>query len=272
RRRRPTARGRTAVSRGRRSVARLAASAPRAGRTARAEPQEARSQRGDLAGEGRRGASIGRAVRRAGRAAARDRGAAARGRSGGSGAAFRGRAAGRRTVAARDRQASGGVPRDDANYRGAAVRAVQLASGLNALGFELEHFVGRFVAKGPQDDAEVEAFYQLARLYLRHDFAENAKEALQKIEARYPDYRDVAELLASLTAQSRATPMVAAAVLGDAAHHHRKSLPRLPDLDDLPGVESPGTLAPATLMRRATLEPAELADGGSASAQESFAP
>ena len=69
------------------------------------------------------------------------------------------------------------VPRDDANYRGAAVRAVQLASGLNALGFELEHFVGRFVAKGPQDDAEVEAFYQLARLYLRHDFADGTDAA-----------------------------------------------------------------------------------------------
>jgi len=164
------------------------------------------------------------------------------------------------------------VPREDPRYRAAAVSAVKLASGLNALGFQLEHFVGAFVGKGPQDDVETEAFYLLARLYLRHDFAENAKEALQKIESRSPGYRDVSELLASLTAQSRATPMVAAAVLGDAAHHHRKALPRLPDLDDLPAVDSPGTLAPATVMRRATLEPAELADGGSASAQESFAP
>ena len=67
--------------------------------------------------------------------------------------------------------------------------------------------------------------------------------------------------------------MVAAAVLGDAAHHHRKSLPRLPDLDDLPGVESPGTLAPATLMRPATLEPAEAADeAATGSAAADFAP
>jgi eukaryotic-like serine/threonine-protein kinase len=134
------------------------------------------------------------------------------------------------------------VPRDDASYRSAAVRAVQLASALNVLGFELEHFVGPFVAKGPQDDAEVEAFYQLARVYLRHDFAENAKEALRKIEARSPGYRDVRKLLEGLDEQSRATPMVAAAVLEDAAHHHRKSLPRLPDLDDLPGLDAPHTV------------------------------
>ena len=148
------------------------------------------------------------------------------------------------------------VPRDDANYRGAAVRAVQLASGLNALGFELEHFVGRFVAKGPQDDAEVEAFYQLARLYLRHDFAENAKEALQKIEARYPGYRDVRDLLRGLEEESRATPMVAAAVVEDAAHHHRKSLPRLPDLDDLPGLDAPRTV----LRSKVALPDAEVVD------------
>jgi len=149
------------------------------------------------------------------------------------------------------------VPREDARYRAAALRAVKLASSLDALGIQLEHFVGAFVAKGPQDDAETEGFYLLARLYLRHDFAENAKEALQKIEARSPAYRDVRELLAGLTAQSRATPMVAAAVLQDAAHHHRKALPRLPDLGDLPGVDAAGTLAPATVMRSPTLEPAE---------------
>src|SRR5919202_5505140 len=50
------------------------------------------------------------------------------------------------------------VPRNDPRYRPAAVRAVQLASSLNALGFQLEHFVGPFVAKGPQSDAELEAF------------------------------------------------------------------------------------------------------------------
>ena len=147
------------------------------------------------------------------------------------------------------------VPRDDASYRVAAVRAVQLASELNALGFELEHFVGPFIAKGPQDDPEVEAFYQLARLYLRHDFAENAKEALQKIEARSPGYRDVRDLLRGLDEQSRATPMVAAAMLEDAAHHHRKSLPRLPDLDDLPGLD-----APTLLQSKIALPDAEVVD------------
>jgi len=165
------------------------------------------------------------------------------------------------------------VPRQDPRYRDAAVRAIKLASGLNALGFQLEHFVGPFVAKGPQDEAEMEAFYLLARLYLRHDFAENAKEALQKLLARSPGYRDAGEMLEGLSEQSRATPMVAAAVLEDAAHHHRKALPRLPDLDGLPGVDAPGTLAPATVMRsgRQTLDEAEVTtDGEPAAAAEGF--
>jgi len=132
------------------------------------------------------------------------------------------------------------VPRDDPRYRSAAVRAVQLASDLGALGFQLEHFLGPFVAKGPQDEAEMEAFHRLARLYLQHDFAENAKEALERIEARSPGWRDVRELLAQLRARTRATPMVATAVVQDAAHHRRKSMPRLPDLSDLPGLDAPG--------------------------------
>jgi eukaryotic-like serine/threonine-protein kinase len=164
------------------------------------------------------------------------------------------------------------VPRDDARYRAAASRAIGLASSLRALGIQLEHFLGPFVAKGPQDDAEAEAFYLLARLYLRHDFAENAKEVLQKIEARSPGYRDVRELLEGLSAQTRATPMVAAAVLEDAAHHHRKSLPRMPDLDDLPGLDSPGTVAPATVLRSRTLDSADAVSGDVPGVAEAFAP
>jgi serine/threonine-protein kinase len=131
------------------------------------------------------------------------------------------------------------VPRADPAYRGAAVRAVKLASALNVLDFQLEHFVGPFVTKGPQDDAEMEAFYLLAELYVRHDLPENAHEALEKIAARSPGYRDVRKLLDNLSEETRATPMVAAAVLEDAAHHHRKSMPRLPDLGDLPGIDTP---------------------------------
>ncbi len=66
------------------------------------------------------------------------------------------------------------VPREDARYRAAALRAVKLASSLDALGIQLEHFVGAFVAKGPQDDAETEGFYLLARLYLRHESCSRA--------------------------------------------------------------------------------------------------
>jgi eukaryotic-like serine/threonine-protein kinase len=164
------------------------------------------------------------------------------------------------------------VPRTDARYRPAAVRAIGLASSVQALGIQLEHFLGPFVAKGPQDEAETEAFYLLALLYLRHDFAENAKEVLQKVEARSPGFRDVRELLEGLAAQSRATPMVAAAVLEDAAHHHRKSLPRLPDLDDLPGLDSPGTVAPATVLRSRTLDSADAPLADAPGAAEAFAP
>ena len=164
------------------------------------------------------------------------------------------------------------VPRADPAYRGAAVRAVKLASGLEALDFQLEHFVGPFVAKGPQDDAELEAFYLLAQLYVHHDLPENAREVLEKVEARSPGYRDVRELLASLSEESQATPMLAAAVLGDAAHHHRKSLPRLPDLGDLPGLDGPQSATRGAEAPVVDAEPiAERPVGGRSEVTEEFA-
>ena len=83
----------------------------------------------------------------------------------------------------------------DSRYREAALEAVRLAGELDALSVRFEHFVGPFIARGPQGDGELDSFYRLGEVYLRHGLPENAEEVFRKIHARAPDYRDVAQRL-----------------------------------------------------------------------------
>src|SRR5207237_157271 len=85
----------------------------------------------------------------------------------------------------------------------AALSAALSSVERDVRGFQLEHMLTAFVRTGPQDEAELEAFYLLARLYERHDFLENAKEALEKLVQRAPNHRDAAQRLAALEAQTR---------------------------------------------------------------------
>lgn len=141
------------------------------------------------------------------------------------------------------------VPRDDARYRRAAVQAVRIASDMNALDFQLEHFLTKLVTTGPQDQVELETFYQLAKLYQKNDFIENAKDALRKILAVSPGYRDSAARLAEMEAETRGSAMVYEKILKEEMSFRRDELPRgprrgaaaadddlppLPDLPDLP--------------------------------------
>jgi len=90
------------------------------------------------------------------------------------------------------------VPRQDERYRAAAVEAVRVASELGTIELQHDQFLADFVESGPQDDAELETFYQLGKLYLDQDFPENAEEVFEKILSRDPSYGDVAALLAGL--------------------------------------------------------------------------
>ncbi len=141
------------------------------------------------------------------------------------------------------------VPRGERKkYRFAAVQSIRVASELNVLSFQLEHFLTEFVSSGPTEQREFEAFYQLSKLYEQHDLLENAREVLSKILIYDPEYRDAAERLDELTQQSKSTPAVYERIRKQEASFRgeRKvgapsakpksiiGLPPLPDIPDLP--------------------------------------
>src|SRR6266403_829037 len=125
------------------------------------------------------------------------------------------------------------VPDGDPQYRVAAAMAVRVATNLNVLDFRFEHFVGPYVRGGPRNTAELQVFDLLAALYEANGFPENAREALQKILAVQPSYAGAKERLARLQEQLRPSPMVARQVLSN-ADLHKKRVPSLPDLGELP--------------------------------------
>lgn len=90
------------------------------------------------------------------------------------------------------------VPRRHAQYRRAAVEAVHLARKLDVLDFQLEQFLTDFIASGPTDDRELDAFYVLGGLYTDNGFPDNAEEVFEKILEHDSSYRDAAERLADI--------------------------------------------------------------------------
>jgi tetratricopeptide (TPR) repeat protein len=113
------------------------------------------------------------------------------------------------------------VPHDHARYRNACVRTVELAQKLDSLTLEVERFLDRFSAAGPQDEHELAAFYALGRLYKAHGFPDYAKDFFSRVLALKPDYEDAAALFGSL---EQASPLAADEPLPD--------LPEAPPLPD----------------------------------------
>jgi serine/threonine-protein kinase len=99
------------------------------------------------------------------------------------------------------------VPREHPKYRTAAAQAIRLGADLNVLDFKLDQFLGPYVAEGPKDERDLEAFYVLAKLYRARDHLENAREVYKKILAASPKYRDVAQRLQALDAESKGQHM-----------------------------------------------------------------
>ena len=88
---------------------------------------------------------------------------------------------------------------------------------------------------GPRDEAEIQVFDLLAKLYATHGFPENAREALQKILAAQPDHAGTRERLADLDRELRPSALMARQMLSDAELHKKMpamDLSALPDLDD----------------------------------------
>ncbi|HYS10217.1 MAG TPA: protein kinase [Myxococcales bacterium] len=130
------------------------------------------------------------------------------------------------------------VPAEDPQYRVAAAMAVRMATNLSVLDFRFENFVGAYVRSGPRNPAELQVFDLLAALYESQGFPENAREALQKLLAVQPKHPGAAERLARLDEQIRPSAMVARQVLSNADLHKRR-MPVLPDLGDLPDLAGP---------------------------------
>ena len=94
------------------------------------------------------------------------------------------------------------TPATGPRYREAAREAVTLACTVGALGIRFEQFVREYIAAGPEEDADLAAFYDLGELYLKHGMPENAEESFRKILARDSSYRDASGRLAALTEKS----------------------------------------------------------------------
>ena len=142
------------------------------------------------------------------------------------------------------------VPSEDPQYRVAAAMAIRMATNLNVLDFRFENFVGPYVRSGPRNPAELQVFDLLATLYESHGFPENAREALQKLLAAQPSHPGAKDRLARLDEQLRPSAMVARQVLSN-ADLHKKRMPVLPDLGDLPDLAGAPVLpgADATVLR-----------------------
>ena len=155
------------------------------------------------------------------------------------------------------------VPADDPQYRVAAAIAVRLATNLNVLDFRFEHFVGPYVRGGPRDAAEIQVFDLLAALYDSHGFPENAREALQKLLGAQPNHPGARERLTRLEEQLRPSAMVARQVLSN-ADLHKKRMPALPDLGDLPdlpgGDSATVVRSDPALVKKVTAPPEPLAE------------
>ncbi|MFT5993127.1 MAG: tetratricopeptide (TPR) repeat protein [Flavobacteriales bacterium] len=145
------------------------------------------------------------------------------------------------------------VPRTDPRYRESALQAIALSSSTGVLDFALENFLSRFLDDAPRDVREVEALDQLARLYIRHDFVENAQSVLSKVLSADPNNIQAKQILGELAKEGRGSELVYRKILDEdldfnqSKKRRRKrspsanlgELPGLPDLPGLPGLPDP---------------------------------
>lgn len=157
------------------------------------------------------------------------------------------------------------VSRSSDHYTDAAIEAIRLASEIEFLNFQLENFVTRFLKEPPRNEHEAEAFFQMARLYVKHDHPDAARDAYRQLLDVWPNYKDARERLASLDQDARGSDLVYKRVLEDDAQFRKNTrerarrpapapgaLPGLPDLPDLPGLPPTPGAGPA----RTTAQPA----------------
>ena len=176
------------------------------------------------------------------------------------------------------------LPATGPRYREAAREAVTLACRLDALGIRFEQFVRGFIAAGPEEEADLAAFYGLAELYLKHGMPENAEESFRKILEYSPGYRDVPARLAALTGSSGSQDGALARVIGEDERFRRSARPVRPtpppsapphpggafpptrrlESIDLSAPPPPPTFSPGAVVAERYLDEAEIGRGGMA--------
>ena len=162
------------------------------------------------------------------------------------------------------------VAPDSPEYRKVCCSAIALAAKLDALDFDLDRFLQRFVRTGIDGKAELESFYRLGQLYERHDFATSARQVYEQIEAFDPQFRDVASRLEEMAEDQRSSKMVFEKIVREdsafanagAARRRRLrgvgdlgELPDLPGLPDLPPSAPRKRLAPSNAAANAPTQP-----------------
>jgi serine/threonine-protein kinase len=145
------------------------------------------------------------------------------------------------------------VDRGDPGYRAAATLALRLASALDALDFQLDHFVAPFLATAPKNDRECEAFYLAGRLFAANDLAGNAEDAFARVLAVDPGFRDARTRYLELKAADRGSALQFERVLREDEAFRQATdtlvspppgVPDLPELPGLPAVPTPPRLRP----------------------------
>ncbi len=148
------------------------------------------------------------------------------------------------------------VPRDDSRYRQACHDLVRISQSVEHLNLQMELFLAKFVQQGPQEPRDLETFYFLAKLYRRHDLFENAKEVLEKLVNAQPGYRDAAELLKQVEADTKGNVKEFKRALEqdrqfESTDRKRPGVPAAPSMADLPDLPGLPGLPPVGAQPRA---------------------
>jgi serine/threonine-protein kinase len=154
------------------------------------------------------------------------------------------------------------MPQEDPRYREACLHAVSMAQATARLDIRLDTFLARWLRDAPQDEREAESLYGLADLYERMGMREPARAAFQRVQAHFPDLRDVGRRLTTLL------DIPASVVGGDAilaeerAYRNRRRgrtaelpVPPPPGADRTQQMTAVPTRAPAPSGMRAVVEP-----------------
>ncbi len=90
------------------------------------------------------------------------------------------------------------VPVEAPEYKQVCQRVVTLAAAIDLVDFDLDHFLSRFLRGSVTSKEDGQALMNLSELYERHGFLENAREALARVAAAWPNDANVKRKLERL--------------------------------------------------------------------------